>query len=108
MKRPEGTNLCQKLCSSFGKLHQCNSQDSIDSILFVMSRDSTVTSLEAGICLKDGVGAKAGIGSDTGTGSDTRTSSEAGICLNNGVGAKAGICLDAGTGSDAEFFRGWD
>jgi hypothetical protein len=39
-----------KFCSSSGKLLQCSSQDGIDSISFVVSRASTETSSEAGIC----------------------------------------------------------
>jgi hypothetical protein len=72
MKRPNGTNICQKFCSASGKLLQCNSQDDIDFVSFVVSRASTGTSSEAGIgstaaiCSKDWACAKAGIGSDTG------------------------------------------
>jgi hypothetical protein len=83
MKKPEGTNICQKFYSSSGKLYLCNSQDDIDSILFVVSKASIGTSLGDGI------------GSDAGTGSDTGISSEAGTLV------KAGIGSDAGTGSDS-------
>jgi hypothetical protein len=73
MKRPEGTNICQKFCSYSGKLLQCNLQDDIDFVSFVVSRASTGTSSEAGIgstakiCSKDWAGAKSGAGSDIGT-----------------------------------------
>lgn len=66
-------------------LLQCSSQDSIDSISFVMSRAATGTSLEAGIFWD------AGIGSDAGTSSEARMGSTAGICSKDVVGAMAGI-----------------
>jgi hypothetical protein len=72
MKRPEGTNVYQEFCYSSGKLHHCSSHDGIDCISFVVSGDSTATSLEAGIgstvgiCSKNGVGVMAEIGSVTG------------------------------------------
>jgi hypothetical protein len=100
MKMPEGTNICQKFCLSSSKLHQCNSQNDIDSILFVVSGSSVRTysedgiGLMAGICSKDGVGVKPGIGLDAGTVSNIRIISE------SGTGMKAGIGSDAGTVSD--------
>lgn len=60
-------------------LLQCSSQDSIDSISFVMSRAATGTSLEAGIFW------------DAGTSSEARMGSTAGICSKDVVGAMAGI-----------------
>jgi hypothetical protein len=77
MKRPEKKNICQKICSSSGKLQQCNAQDVIDSISFDLSMVSTEISLEAGV------------------GSTAETFS------NDGIDAKVGICSDAGTGPDA-------